>query len=474
MRIIGIRNTKDITLFQFSASNTVFWEKCVSALEVNFDGLVGPTHNYAGLSPDNIASVRSRMRESNPLRSAKEGLFKMKALHDMGLVQGVIPPQARPSMYDLRKLGFSGSDSQVLLMAARDVPHIFNACCSASSMWVANGATVSPSADTSDARVHFTPANLVEKFHRFLESETTSNILKAIFNHADYFVHHSPLPAHHQFRDEGAANHSRFCLNYGDPGVELFVYGCDPSWRGNPAPAKFSARHTLEASKGIARLHRLDERRVVFAQQNPSIIDQGVFHNDVIAVGNQNVFFHHEEAFLNTPALYEALESKMRGADMHFITTTSSDIPVDLAVDTYLFNSQIVTLPSGEMTIIAPIACQENKVTFDYLSHLTSIDSPISAVEFFDLSQSMDNGGGPACLRLRVVLNHEELNAIESNVIMSDGLFEALNTWIDKHYRDRLHVSELHDPQLLVESQTALDELTTILNLGSVYPFQRM
>jgi len=31
----------------------------------------------------------------------------------------------------------------------------------------------------------------------------------------------------------------------------------------------------------------------------------------------------------------------------------------------------------------------------------------------------------------------------------------------------------LRDPQLLIESRTALDELTQILKIGSVYPFQQ-
>jgi len=134
--------------------------------EVNFDGLVGPTHNYAGLSFGNVASLNNANAKSSPKQAAKQGLAKAKALADMGMVQGVLAPQERPDIAALRRLGFTGSDARVLESAAKQSREIFLACCSASSMWTANAATVSPSADTADGRVHFTPANLTHKFHR--------------------------------------------------------------------------------------------------------------------------------------------------------------------------------------------------------------------------------------------------------------------------------------------------------------------
>ena len=149
--------------------------------EANFDGLVGPTHNYAGLSFGNVASFSNANAVSNPKEAAKQGLQKMKALSDMGMVQGVLAPQERPDIATLRRLGFAGSDAKVLEQAAAQAREVFLACCSASSMWTANAATVSPSADTADGRVHFTPANLTNKFHRSLEPQVTGNILKATF-----------------------------------------------------------------------------------------------------------------------------------------------------------------------------------------------------------------------------------------------------------------------------------------------------
>ncbi|WP_417665575.1 N-succinylarginine dihydrolase [Pseudidiomarina sp.] len=440
--------------------------------EVNFDGLVGPTHNYAGLSFGNVASLSNAKSSSSPKSAAKQGLAKMKALHDMGMVQGVLAPHERPDIATLRRLGFSGSDGEVLSKAAQQAPEIFQAVCSASSMWTANAATVSPGADTADGKVHFTPANLTNKFHRSLEPLTSGRILQAMFNNSRYFEHHLHLPDNEHFGDEGAANHTRLCSNYGHAGIEVFTFGRYAFDSTKPAPSKYPARQTFEASQAIARSHGLNDDNTVFIQQNPDVIDQGVFHNDVIAVGNQNVLFYHEQAFLDTPAKLAEMQQKFGDEKLHFIEVKTAEVSVADAVQTYLFNTQLLTLKDGSMAIIAPTECQENPRVAAYLAELVTRNTPIRQVHYFDVKQSMRNGGGPACLRLRVALNDTELDAVNPAVIMNDQLFARLNLWVDKHYRDELSVSDLRDPQLLNESRTALDELTQILKLGSVYPFQ--
>lgn len=441
--------------------------------EANFDGLVGPTHNYAGLSFGNVASLNNAASTSSPKSAAKQGLLKAKALADMGMVQGMLAPQERPDLHTLRRIGFSGSDAQVLSNAAKQAPAVLRACCSASSMWTANAATVSPSADTHDGKLHFTPANLVDKLHRSIEPITTGNILKATFNNSRYFSHHQHLPEHASFGDEGAANHTRLCREYGHAGLELFVYGQEAT---NPLAAKpklFPARQTLEASQAIARLHQLDDDSAVFIQQNPDVIDQGVFHNDVIAVGNQNVLFYHQQAFVDTQAKIAEIQRKFNGQELHFIEVPTAKVSIDDAVKSYLFNTQIITLPSGEMAIIAPTNCQDNPAVAAYLDEVVALGTPIKQVHYFDVKQSMQNGGGPACLRLRVAMNEMEVAAVNQHTLMSDALFARLNLWVDKHYRDELAVDDLADPQLVIESRTALDELTQIMKLGSVYQFQK-
>ncbi len=444
----------------------------MKSLEMNFDGLVGPTHNYAGLSEGNVASVSNANECSNPKQAALQGLKKMKALHDMGLTQGVFAPQERPDICTLKRLGFQGSEAQILESAFKTTPSLLAACYSASSMWTANAATVSPSADTSDKKVHFTAANLANKFHRSLEPETTSNILRAMFANAEFFQHHQHLNDNEHFGDEGAANHTRLCSSYDRPGVEIFTYGRYAFNRDMPTPQKFPARQTFEASQAIARLHGLHDSNTVFVQQNPDVIDQGVFHNDVIGVGNQNVLCYHQQAYLNTAKFIDEVKAKYEDNSLHFVEVTTEQVCIKDAVNTYLFNTQIVTLSDNNMAIIAPMHCKENKAVYDYLQHLISGDSPINHVEFFDVNESMKNGGGPACLRLRVALTQQELAAVNPACILDDGLYTRLVNWVEKNYRDRLVLDDLRDPSLLLESRTALDQLTQILSLGSVYRFQ--
>lgn len=443
-----------------------------TAVEANFDGLVGPTHNYSGLSFGNIASSKNQAATSNPRLAARQGLAKMKKLADLGLVQGVLAPQERPDIHTLRRLGFYGSDAQVLKQAAKEMPRVLAACCSASSMWTANAATVSPSADTLDRRVHFTPANLTNKFHRSIEHEVTGRILKASFPDPRHFVHHQALPGVEHFGDEGAANHSRFCTAYGSSGVELFVFGRYAFDDSKPRPIKFPARQTYEASASIARSHRLNSQAVIYAQQNPAVIDQGVFHNDVIAVGNRNLLFCHQQAYLDQPRLYARLRRAFND-DFHIIEVSNDRLSVDDVVASYLFNSQLLSLDDDHMALLAPEECQTNAAVKSYLDEVIAADNPLSRVEVMDLKQSMRNGGGPACLRLRVVLNEAELLAVNPATLINARLYQRLDQWIDKHYRDRLSEADLADPQLLLESRQALDELTRILALGPVYPFQR-
>lgn len=445
----------------------------MSTLEANFDGLVGPTHNYAGLSEGNVASLNNANDVSNPKQAALQGLAKMKALHDLGLVQGVLAPQERPDIETLKRIGFSGSDAQVLEKAHQQAPGILASCYSASTMWTANAATVSPSSDTTDNKLHFTPANLTNKFHRSIEPDTTGNVLRAVFNDQQHFVHHQHLPENEHFGDEGAANHTRLCGEYGDKGLEIFTFGRYAFRKGMPQPSHFPARQTFEASQAVARLHGLQEDKTVFVQQNPDVIDQGVFHNDVIAVGNKNVLFYHEQAFLNEASFKEEVRAKAN-FDVEFIKVNNDQVSVKDCVETYLFNTQIVNLNANEMAIIAPMHCYHHAGVKAYLDDLVQQNTSIKSVKYFDVNESMKNGGGPACLRLRVALNQQERTALNQHCLMSDELYLSLTQWVEKHYRDRITADCLRDVNLLNESRTALDELTQILNLGSVYPFQQV
>ncbi|MGA3067786.1 MAG: N-succinylarginine dihydrolase [Tepidisphaeraceae bacterium] len=438
-----------------------------TAIEVNFDGIVGPTHSYAGLSVGNLASQRHINLPSNPRQAALQGLAKMKLLADMGIKQAVLPPHHRPDLSALRRLGFTGSDSYILEQAAKDQPHLLAACASASAMWVANAATVSPSADSFDGKVHFTPANLVTLFHRSLETPTTAAVLRTIFSTEHAFAHHPPLPANAQFADEGAANHMRLAPHHGAPGIQIFVFGRSAS---APSQSHFPARQTAEASMAIARLHKVRDPRML--QQNPAAIDAGAFHNDVLAVANLNVVLYHASAW-PPPDPFVAARAQWFAphGEFHHISVSEQEIPLADAVSSYLFNSQIVG--TDKMTLIAPTESRDTPTARRFLEELPHRNTPIREVKYVDIRQSMNNGGGPACLRLRVVLTHEELDLIRPRVFLDDALYTTLVDWVTRNYRDHLLPADLADPKLLDESRQALDELTQVLGLGSIYPFQR-
>jgi len=443
----------------------------MSAREFNFDVLVGPSHNYAGLSFGNVASFSNVKSASNPKLAALQGLAKMRALAQRGFGQALLPPQDRPNFRLLRSVGFTGTDAEVLSRAAKEAPVLLACAYSASPMWTANAATVSPSADTADGRTHFTPANLNNKLHRAHEHSQSARALRAIFKDEQHFAVHDALPGTPAFGDEGAANHTRLCSAHGNSAVELFVYGRSEFDVAVPAPKKYPARQTLEASQAVARLHGLSAGRTVYIQQNPDVIDQGVFHNDVIAVGNANVLFYHEQAFADTTSSLEQLRRAMDGvgAKLNAIRVDTALVSVADAVASYLFNSQLLSKDNGKMALVIPHECQENAAVAAYLQGLVASGGAVDELIHFDLRQSMRNGGGPACLRLRVALTDAEAAAIHQGVVMTETLYHTLVAWVEKHYRDRLEPADLADPALAIEVHTALEELSCILGLPGLY-----
>ncbi|OLF72188.1 succinylarginine dihydrolase [Maricaulis sp. W15] len=446
----------------------------MTAREANFDGLIGPTHNYGGLSDGNLASAKNEGLVSSPREGVLEGLAKMKRLADAGLVQGLLPPHERPFLPLLRRAGFTGSDAHVIETAWKQAPGLVRKASSASPMWAANAATVSPSADTADGRLHFTPANLLTTLHRSIEGRQTQRGLSWAFADRSRFAVHDPLPMQADFADEGAANHVRLCDEQGGEGVEIFVYGrtAGESWSGS-----FPARQTLEACQAVARSHGLDPKRCVFLRQSQAAIDAGAFHNDVVCVGTRTTLFFHEQAFEDRDSALEAIRRAADGLfDPVFVEVPEVEVPIADAITSYLFNSQLLEWPGeGRLALIAPKETEETATTRTYCETMVAGNGPIGRVEFVDVRQSMRNGGGPACLRLRVVLTPEEQAAVTPTALMTDSLHAQLTTWANTHYRDRLRPDDLGDPALLRESREALDALTGILNLGSgFYPFQRV
>jgi succinylarginine dihydrolase len=448
--------------------------KALGTREFQFDGLVGPTHNYGGLSPGNVASTTHGGHVSNPRAAALQGLAKMQFVARLGIPQAVLPPQERPSLDALRGLGFRGSDEAVIAAAGSGDGLLLRLCASASAMWTANAATVAPSSDAADHRLHLTPANLRQMFHRSIEAPATTRVLRAIFADPSHFVVHDPLPGGSQFSDEGAANHLRLSTSAG--AAHLFAWGRS-EWPPRPdgslyddagrGPKRHPARQTLEASRALSRLHALDPARCFFPRQHPIGIDAGAFHTDVMAAGTGRFLMLHELAFCDEARLIGDLRRSL-GDELSVVQATSGALCAASVVGAYPFNSQVLELPGGTMAILAPEDSRE-----DPQARVAASGGPVEAVYYVDVRQSMRNGGGPACLRLRVAMSDDEARALSGNVVLTDGLHDALQAWIVRRYRDKLAPSDLADPELAREGMAALDELSSLLELGSIYDFQR-
>lgn len=439
--------------------------------EWQFDGLVGPTHNYAGLSYGNVASKSNAGAVSNPKAAAKQGLAKMGFVRGLGMPQAVLPPQYRPVIPYLKQIGYEGGTEKILQRVYKDAPHLLATVFSSSYMWAANAATVTPSADSADGKLHLTPANLLTNLHRSLEPNHTYTMLRHIFADSSHFQVHPPLEAIASMADEGAANHMRVVAHsHGDPGLHIFVYGTQGAGVG-VNPVTYPARQHRAAYETIARRHQLDPQRTIFVQQHPDVIDQGVFHNDVIAMNTGDLMIAHEAAFLDTQNFIISLEAKTRDSEFDYIGISASELPVADAVQSYFFNAQLLQLPNQTKVILAPTESQENKRADAVLQRLVA-QQAIASVHYLDVRESMRNGGGPACLRLRVVLTPAEAAAIQQGVILTEEKQAALNGWIDKYYRDRLALDDLRDPAFVVELNEAYEALEPILGLPGYYTAQ--
>ncbi|MFM8453533.1 MAG: N-succinylarginine dihydrolase [Gammaproteobacteria bacterium] len=418
-------------------------------VEANFDGLVGSTHNYAGLSLGNLASESHAFQKSSPKQAALQGLEKMRILMELGIPQAFIPPHPRPYLPLLRQLGFQGPVEQILRKAYKQARPYFFAAYSASSMWTANMATVSPSLDTLDSKLHLSIANLKSNVHRAIEADLNYKILKKIFSNPKYFTVHPALPNLAGLGDEGAANHLRFASEHSKQGLEVFIYGTDKS-------KKYPSRQNKMASLRIAENHQI--RKILFLEQNPKAIDFGVFHNDVISLANENLFLVHESAFLNNKKSLKKIEEKF--PLLNCIEIPDSVLSLKESVKTYLFNSQLVTKPNGKMALIVPEEVKQKWIVIDYiLSRAKQIDQVVTV----NCRESMRNGGGPACLRLKILMNQAELKACYPGVFLDQKKYGLLKQWINTYYRDILEEKDLLDPELYKENQRALEALGDLI-----------
>lgn len=423
--------------------------------EVNFDGLIGPSHNYAGLSFGNLASARNAGGVSSPRAAALQGLAKMRRVMDLGIPQGFLLPHARPDADWLRDLGFSGSDDEVCEAAWKSEPALLRNAMSASAMWTANAGTVSPAPDTADGRCHISVANLSTMLHRSLEAPQTLRQLQLAFADTRHFAVQGPVPA--GLGDEGAANFMRLATSHGEPGLEVLVYG-------EQGRADFPARQHKAASAAVVRRHGLAPERTLLVCQSDAAIAAGAFHNDVVAVANETVLFTHELAFEDRAGTYAAIRKGL--PHVQIIEAPAVRISLDAAIRSYLFNSQLVTLPEGGMALVLPGEVREVPEVWDWLEELVASNGPIRRLEVVEVRESMRNGGGPACLRLRVAVSDAAFAAIDPRFLLDPAKAERMAQVIETHWPERIAPEDLGDPALWRQCRAARAALLETLGFA--------
>ena len=412
-------------------------------VEINFDGLVGPSHNYAGLSPGNLAASANAGSVSHPRAAALEGIAKMRANLALGLTQGLLLPHRRPDRTWLANLATDPAEAEPWLRAA---------AMSASPMWAANAATVSPAADTADGRCHLTVANLMTMPHRSHEWPETLAQLRLAFADPAFTVH-APVPP--PFGDEGAANHMRLAPSHGASGVEIFVHGV--------AGGGFPVRQHAEAGRAVARAHRLDPARTLHVAQSEAAIAAGAFHNDVVAVADGLTLFAHEQAFAEREAFYDELKRLL--PDTTIVEVPADAVPLGDAIRSYLFNAQLVTLSQGGQALILPAEACETPSVWRWLETMVAGNGPIRRLELVDVRQSMANGGGPACLRLRVVADPA---TIDPRFLVDNARLDRIAAVVGEHWPERIAPDELADPALWARIEAARSALLELLNLSAL------
>lgn len=436
--------------------------------EANFDGLVGPTHNYAGLSPGNLASIQHRQQVSNPRQAALQGLAKMRWMVERGVPQAVLPPQIRPDFKWMQRLGYDGEPEFALRRMVQQQPLLFANLSSASAMWVANAATVTPSCDSRHRKLCLTPANLMQNLHRRVEVNHTHRLLRELFADETCFQVNSPLPAAVALSDEGAANHMRIVWGDGDQAVNVFVFGIDD--RSGIRPATYPARQTRLASEAVAHLNGLCLEDSLFLQQSPEAIDAGVFHNDVIALSHTGLLMCHEKAFVDQNRQLHRLNGLSNGG-INIIEVADSDVSLKEAVESYLFNSQIVSRDDGKLAMLLPLQCQNIRSVHHFVERVLKVRAGIEEIAYFDLNQSMSNGGGPACLRLRITMTANERQALQGDVWLDQRKLYELEQVVTRFYPEQLTLEDLSDWTLTQSLNEAVCRIHDCLGLsGAVTP----
>ena len=134
------------------------------------------------------------------------------------------------------------------------------------------------------------------------------------------------------------------------------------------------------------------------------------------------------------------------------VEVPDAEVPLADAIRSYLFNAQLVTPPDGAMTLVAPTECRDTPSVKAWIERHLASNGAIRRVEFVDVRQSMANGGGPACLRLRVACDPGD---VDPRFLVDEAKLDRLADVIAAHWPEEIASSDIQSPALVADIERA-------------------
>jgi succinylarginine dihydrolase len=175
------------------------------------------------------------------------------------------------------------------------------------------------------------------------------------------------------------------------------------------------------------------------------------------------VLFAHEKAFADRDRV--ASECERLFPDVQLVEVPASEVPVADAVSSYLFNAQLVSPPDGETTLIVPSEARETASVWSWLQRHVAGNGPIRNLVVVDVRQSLANGGGPACLRLRVAADPA---TVDPRFLVDEAKLDRIAAVIEQSWPAEIHSSELQDPKVVAAIESARASLYDSLDLAEL------
>ena len=198
----------------------------------------------------------------------------------------------------------------------------------------------------------------------------------------------------------------------------------------------------------------------MLVEQSRAAVDAGAFHNDVVAVSNLELMLAHPDAFTDFANVQAAVCGGLPGAKVVAV----EGLPLADAIASYLFNSQLISLPEGGMAMVLPAEVRDNHTASRALDAALGQAGDVRKTVFVDVRESMRNGGGPACLRLRVPVSAADQAAIHPGYILDEARLDRLARLIETHWPVAVAPADLSNPALWETARGADAALTNFIN----------